>query len=146
MSISSAPLLILVTALAAHAQTVTFSACNPGAVAVDVYFAQGATISTQHVNPADCATLAKSPGRMTPGLVAVAFPNAQGQWGGVHRMEHVPAFGSLYVDGTISQSISVQRGATRTSIPAQFNFTPPTPICTTETYREQIPGGGSAFR
>ena len=138
-------LLFSLAAASAHAQTVTFSACNPGTVDVDVYFAQGSNVVTQHVGPADCATLASTTGPMAPGVAGVGFPDTQGQWGGVHRMEHVPNFGSKYVDST-KQTIPVVRGGTRTSIPAQFSLRPPKPICVTNTYQEQVPGGGTVAR
>jgi hypothetical protein len=129
-----AVLLLTLAATTAHAQTVTLRACNPGKADVDVYFAQGAEVVSQHVAPSYCATLAYTEGAMAPGLVAVGFADAQGQWGGVHRHERAPNFGPGVAQST-TQTLSVTHGATRVSIPAQFNFQPPKPVCI--TYRSQ---------
>jgi hypothetical protein len=142
---SASLLLLLLAAAAVHAQTVTLSACNAGTADVEVYFAQGANVVTQHLAPAGCATLAKSDGAMTPGLVAVGFANAQGQWSAVQRLEHLPGFGDSTAQPT-TQNISVTRGSTRMSLRAQFSFNPPTPLCTNNSYREAIPGGGTVVR
>ena len=127
-----AALLLTLAAVSAHAQTVTLSACNPGKTDVDVYFAQGSNVVLQHVRPSDCARLAGSKGALAPGVVAVGFADVQGQWGGVHRYERVPDFGPGVAERT-TQTLEVMRGATRVSIPAQFQFRPPTPACITWT-------------
>ena len=123
-------LLFTLTAATAHAQTVTLRACNPGKTAVDVYFAQGGNVVSQHVAPTYCAKLASSEGAMAPGLVAVGFANLQGQWGGVRRYDSVPNFGPRVAQAA-TQTLSVMHGATNVSIPAQFRFEPPTPRCVT---------------
>jgi hypothetical protein len=134
-------MLLCLAAAAAHGQSVTFSACNPSSVEIDVYFAQGAKVSTAHVRPTECARVAGSDGAMSPGVVGVGFADEQGQWGGVHRMENVPNFGSLYVDRT-TQTIPVSNGGVRT-LPAQFLFKPPSPLCKTDILVKEIPGGGT---
>ncbi len=68
---------MFLAAVAAHAQTVTLRACNPGKTEVDVYFAQGGNVVAQHVAPSYCANLASSQGAMAPGLVAVGFADIQ---------------------------------------------------------------------
>ena len=130
-----AALLVTLAAVTAHAQTVTLRACNPGKTEVDVYFAQGTNIVSQHVAPSYCANLASGQGAMAPGLVAVGFADPRGQWGGVHRYERVPNFGPGVAQST-TQTLSVTHGATRVSIPAQFTFQPPTARCV--TYRGQL--------
>ncbi len=125
----------LAAPLSAHAQTVTLRACNPGKTEVDVYFAQGTNIVSQHVAPSYCANLASAQGAMAPGLVAVGFADLRGQWGGVHRYERVPNFGPGVAQST-TQTLSVTHGATRVSIPAQFTFQPPKAQCV--TYRGQL--------
>ena len=129
----SASLLLILSAAAAQSQTLTLSACNAGTVDVDVYFAQGSNPVTKHIASADCATLLETKGPMAPGLVAVAFADSRGQWGAVHRMEGLARF-SLTAAERTTQTVSVNRGASRTPIPAQFYFKPPTPVCITTRY------------
>lgn len=141
MRFAIAVVLLCWAAAPVYGQSVTLSACNPSSVEVDVYFAQGAAMSTAHVRPAECARVAASDGSMSSGLVGVGFADENGLWGGVHRMDNVPNFGSLYVDRT-TQTIPVSNGGVR-SLPAQFLFKPPAPLCKTDVVVREIPGGGS---
>lgn len=122
--------LLLALAATAHAQTVALRACNPGKTDVDVYFAQGSNVVAQHVAPTYCARLAFSQGAMEPGLVAVGFADAKGQWGGVHRYERVPTFGPGVAQAT-TQTLSVMHGGAAVTLPSQFRFQPPKPVCVT---------------
>jgi hypothetical protein len=130
LKILCAALLLTLASLAAHAQTVTLRACNPGKADVDVYFAQGGNVVAQHVAPTYCAKLASSEGTMAPGVVAVGFADAKGQWGGVHRYERVPAFGPGVAQAT-AQKLSVMPGGATVSGASQFRFKPPKPVCVT---------------
>jgi hypothetical protein len=133
-----AALLLLLAAGAAQAQEVTLRACNPGTTAVDVYFAQGGNVVSKHVAPAECAPLANTKGAMSPGLIAVGFEGANGQWAGVRRYERLPPnFSSMWVQPT-TETLSVTHGATKVAIPAQFSFKPPTPDCVTYTRQTSI--------
>ena len=133
-----AALLFALAAVNAHAQTVALRACNAGKADIDVYFAQGANVISKHVAPADCAELASSKGAMSPGAVAVGFTDTQGQYGGVHRYERLPTFRNGVAESS-TQTLSVMHGATRVSIPAQFRFQPPAPVCV--EYRRQTSTG-----
>ena len=129
-----AALLVTLAAVTAHAQTVTLRACNPGKTDVDVYFAQGTNIVSQHVAPSYCANLASTQGAMAPGLVAVGFADTPGPMGRSAPLRASPEFRPRR-GAEHHANASVTHGATRVSIPAQFNFQPPKAQCV--TYRAQ---------
>src|SRR5437762_619020 len=154
-------LFILVSvSLPLHAQgkvgTVEFSLCNAGKVDVDVFLLSSGKVSSAHVGPADCKSVAKTTGAMEPGYIGLAFSDSRGQWGAPHRLDLLPEWGTLpnsnvigaaleglgvrgasprpasqpqHVLSRANQTASVQHGNVTVSLPLSLLFRPPSPSC-----------------
>src|SRR4029077_9571742 len=103
-------LFILVSvSLPLHAQgkvgTVEFSLCNAGKVDVDVFLSSSGKVSSAHVGPADCKSVAKTMGAMEPGYIGLAFSDSRGQWGAPHRLDLLPEWGTLPISNVIGAAL-----------------------------------------
>ena len=109
--------------------SVTLSVCNAGKVAVDVFLSRAGKVSSSHIGPADCATIAEGTGAMAPAYLGFAFVDSQGRWGAAKRFDL-----DNYRTGPdgmkqASQSALVSRGNTSVSLPMQWLFAPGVPGC-----------------
>src|SRR4051812_32637140 len=154
--------IVVSVSLPLHAQgklgTVEFSLCNAGKVDVDVFLSSSGKVSSAHVGPADCKSVAKTMGSMEPGYIGVAFSDSRGQWGAPHRLDLLPQWGSLpnanvrglalealgvrgaspppaaepqRVLSRANQTASVQHGNVTVSLQMPLLFRPLSPTCRT---------------
>ena len=109
--------------------TVAFQVCNAGKTDVDAFFSQSNQVTGKHIGPADCATIAKTEGRMAPAYVGIAFVDAKGQWGAARRQDLLPEWGSDGILQRSTQTALVKHGAASVSLPMQLLLQPAVPEC-----------------
>jgi hypothetical protein len=117
---------------ALYAQSVSLNVCNAGKVDIDVFLSQLGKVSSSHIGPADCTTVAGTTGSMAPAYVGFAFTDSKGQWGSARRLELLPDLGLDILDRA-NQDVSVRHGNVSVSMPMLMLFKPRSPICTTTT-------------
>src|SRR5258705_6464262 len=129
-----------------YAQSVYFQVCNAGKVDVDVFVSGAGKVSSSHVGPADCETVAETPGAMGPAYVGLALVDSRGQWAAARRLDLLPAFGEGVLNRA-TQNISVRHGNANVPLSAQLLFRPRVPTCTapqTSSQRANLPFGATA--
>ena len=135
--------LVPLSASAQSVGSVTLSVCNAGKVAVDVFLSRAGKVSSSHIGPADCATIAEGTGAMAPAYLGFAFADSQGRWGVARRFD-VDNY-RTGPDGMTqaSQSALVPRGNTSVSLPMQWLFSPRAPGCVSTG--TTVPDNGRIF-
>ena len=58
--------------------TVSLNVCNAGKVDIDVFLSQLGKVSSSHIGPADCTTVAETKGSMARAYIGFAFADSQG--------------------------------------------------------------------
>ena len=119
----------LVPAIASAQGSVTLSVCNAGKVDVDVFLSRAGKVSSSHIGPSDCATIAQGTGTMAPAYVGFAFVDSQGRWGAARRFNIDSVTRGPDGMSQASQSALVRRGNANVSLPMQWLFAPGVPGC-----------------
>ena len=125
---------VLVAPFVLNAQTsVTLYVCNAGKADVDVFFSQSKQVTSKHVAPADCATVAHTEGAMASASVGFAFTDGRGQWGAPRRLDLLLESDKEAFDPDHQTTAPVKHGTANVTLPMQLNFHPAEPTCKTIT-------------
>jgi len=118
--------------------------CNSGNAPFDAVVAKHGRAAMTHILPAQCAHVYEDTDG--PASVGFALADSRGQWGPVRRVELLAVSSEIWSKGA-GEPMSVRRGNTNVSVPAQMLFRPPRAVChtnSTDSAESQLPFGASA--